>query len=92
VGITLDTFNDQRRAYEFMVNPLGVQTDGIYSEGKGFGGGFDRAWDAIWTSEGRLTEDGYECGFRRKGTPIPRERGHLVFGAEREPVLMKCPL
>ena len=60
VGITLDTFNDQRRAYEFMVNPLGVQTDGIYSEGKGFGGGFDRAWDAIWTSEGRLTEDGYE--------------------------------
>jgi len=61
VGITIDTFNDQRRAYEFMVNPLGVQTDGIYSEGnKGFGRGFDRAWDAIWTSEGRLTEDGYE--------------------------------
>ena len=61
VGITIDTFNDQRRAYEFLVNPLGVQTDGIYSEGnKEFGRGFDRAWDAIWTSEGRITEDGYE--------------------------------
>jgi len=61
VGITIDTFNDQRRAYEFTVNPLGVQTDGIYSEGnRGFGKGFDRAWDAIWTSAGRLTEDGYE--------------------------------
>ncbi len=61
VGITIDTFNDQRRAYEFMVNPLGVQTDGIYSEGgREFGKGFDRSWDAIWTSEGRITEDGYE--------------------------------
>ena len=61
VGITIDTFNDQRRAYEFMVNPLGVQTEGVYSEGnKQFGRGFDRAWDAIWTSEGRITEEGYE--------------------------------
>jgi len=38
VGIVLDTFNDERRAYEFWVNPLGVQTDGIYSEGMVGGG------------------------------------------------------
>ena len=61
VGITIDTFNDQRRDYEFMVNPLGVQMDGIYSEGNNDNGrGFDRAWDAIWTSEGGITEEGYE--------------------------------
>ncbi len=61
VGITIDTFNDQRRAYEFMVNPLGAQTDGIYSEGnRGYGRGFDRSWDAIWESKGRITENGYE--------------------------------
>ena len=28
VGILFDTFNDQRRAYEFDFNPLGVQADG----------------------------------------------------------------
>jgi hypothetical protein len=63
VGIILDTFNDERRAYEFWVNPLGVQTDGIYSEGRSGGGGgrnFDESWDAIWYSAGRLTDFGYE--------------------------------
>src|SRR6185369_3620524 len=33
VGILFDTFNDQRRAYEFDFNPLGVQADGIWTEG-----------------------------------------------------------
>jgi hypothetical protein len=57
VGVTFDTFNDQRRAYEFMVNPLGVQTDGIFND---VNRNFDRAWDAIWFSAGRLTDFGYE--------------------------------
>ena len=61
VGITIDTFNDQRRAYEFMVNPLGVQADGVSSMGQsGSGGSYDRAWDAIWSSAGRITDRGYE--------------------------------
>ena len=61
VGITFDTFNDERRAYEFWVNPLGVQTEGIYTEGsKGGGRNFDDSWDAIWFSAGRLTAFGYE--------------------------------
>lgn len=57
VGVTLDTFNDERRAYEFMVNPLGAQMDGIYDDVQH---DFDGAWDAIWDSAGRLTEEGYE--------------------------------
>jgi hypothetical protein len=61
VGITFDTFNDERRAYEFWVNPLGVQTEGIYTEGSSGGGrNFDDSWDAIWFSAGRLTAFGYE--------------------------------
>jgi hypothetical protein len=63
VGIILGTFNDERRAYEFWVNPLGAQTEGIYSEGGGGGGvgrNFDDSWDAIWHSAGRLTDFGYE--------------------------------
>ncbi|MFL6286446.1 MAG: carbohydrate binding family 9 domain-containing protein, partial [Pyrinomonadaceae bacterium] len=33
VGIWLDTFNDGRRSYEFIFNPLGVQADAIFTEG-----------------------------------------------------------
>lgn len=49
-----DTFGDQRRAFQFRVNPLGVQMDAL------FGNGFeDFSWDAIWDSKGRVTEEGY---------------------------------
>ncbi len=60
VAIVLDTFNDERRAYEFFVNPLGAQMDAILNDTqRGEGGrGFDRAWDAIWESAGRLTDFG----------------------------------
>lgn len=54
VGISLDTFNDQRRAYSFICNPLGVQADEIASAE---GGG--EAWDAIWNSAGRINKQGY---------------------------------
>ncbi len=60
VGITLDTFNDQRRAYQFWVNPLGVQLDAVYND---LESDFDRAWDGIWESAGRLTDFGYEVEF-----------------------------
>lgn len=32
VQIILDTFNDNRRAFVFAVNPLGIQSDGVRSE------------------------------------------------------------
>jgi hypothetical protein len=55
VAIYLDTFHDRERAYVFMVNPLGVQLDGIETEGQSG----DYTFDAIWHSEGHLTPDGY---------------------------------
>ncbi len=39
VRILLDTFDDQRQAYVFYVNPLGIQTDGLWMEGMQGGGG-----------------------------------------------------
>lgn len=57
VGVVFDTFNDERRAYEFMCNPLGVQTDAINDD---VGGSYDTSWNAIWDSGGRLTDTGYE--------------------------------
>src|SRR5205807_525081 len=50
-----DTFRDRERAYMFMTNPLGVQLDGILTEGQDE----DLSFDAVWQSEGRLTADGY---------------------------------
>jgi hypothetical protein len=55
VGILLDTFHDRRRAYFFAANPLGIQLDGINTEGQGD----DDSFDTLWRSEGRLTADGY---------------------------------
>jgi Domain of unknown function (DUF5916)/Carbohydrate family 9 binding domain-like len=64
VIIYLDTFNDRRRSVFFGVNPLGVQQDGIRSEGSSsagrmFGGNIDTNPDFFFESRGRLTSEGY---------------------------------
>lgn len=56
VGFLVDPFNDDRLAYQFRVNPLGVQADAINSDVEG---SEDLSWDAIWDSAGRVTSDGY---------------------------------
>lgn len=57
VGIVIDTFNDNRRAYEFFVNPFGVQGDLIKDDTQG--GNEDHNWDAIWNSAGHISNTGY---------------------------------
>ena len=76
VAILLDTFNDNRRALVFAVNPLGQQADGTRSEGGGGGffrrrggqsGGIDRtdlSQDFQFESKGRITDGGYEVEVR----------------------------
>jgi len=66
VRVVLDTFNDQRRAYVFMVNPLGVQGDGLWVEGSGRGFGDPIDWnpDFIWQSNGRVDDEGYTAEMR----------------------------
>src|SRR5260370_323841 len=55
VGLLLDTFRDFHRAYFFYSNPLGVQTDAIYTEGQGY----DFSFDTLWDNAGRVTPGGY---------------------------------
>src|SRR5437870_80224 len=55
VGILFDTFNDHRKAYEFDFNPLGVQADGIWTDGQGE----DFNPDFVFESKGLVTEDGW---------------------------------
>ena len=60
VGVVLDTFNDERRAFEFFANPLGVQADMLMDD---VSGNEDSNWNAIWESAGRITDQGYEVEF-----------------------------
>ncbi|MGQ0815746.1 MAG: DUF5916 domain-containing protein [Gemmatimonadota bacterium] len=72
--ILLDPFNDRRRAWIFGVNPLGVQADGIRTEGSpgaasgpGAGGRFENVDlnpDFVFASKGHVTDYGYEVEVR----------------------------
>ncbi|MCP5102679.1 MAG: carbohydrate binding family 9 domain-containing protein [bacterium] len=77
VGVILDTFNDERRSYDFLCNPLGVQTDFIEVSG-GDGG----TWDAIWDSGGRINEQGYfvEMSIPFSSLRFQRIEGDQVWG------------
>jgi Domain of unknown function (DUF5916)/Carbohydrate family 9 binding domain-like len=55
VGILFDTFNDQRKAYEFNFSPAGVQADGIWTDGQGE----DFSPDIVMESKGIMTPDGW---------------------------------
>lgn len=55
VGVWLDTFNDGRRSYELIFNPLGVQADAIFTEGVNE----DFSVDIVMESKGSIVEDGY---------------------------------
>ncbi len=55
VGVFLDTYHDQRRAYALYFNPLGIQADSIFTEGTGN----DFTVDIVMESKGQVTTDGY---------------------------------
>ncbi len=55
VLVYIDTFNDQRQAYVIFFNPLGIQADGTYTEGRGE----DYSVDLVMESKGVLTPDGF---------------------------------
>jgi len=56
VEVTLDTFKDQRHAFVFASNPLGIQEDGLWTEGNTEA---DNTWDTLWHSRGELTPHGF---------------------------------
>lgn len=77
IQILLDTYSDHRRAFMFAVNPLGVQEDGVRSEGQDagaagggsgpnarFDGTIDLNPDFVWESRGHVTPWGYVVEIR----------------------------
>ncbi len=55
VEVMLDTFDDQRRAFVFDANPLGIQADALYSEQNSS----DYSFDTVWDTWSKRTPTGY---------------------------------
>jgi len=79
VKIVLDTFNDERRTYNFACNPLGIQADLVDSPE---GGG--EAWDAIWACAGRIHAGGYvvEMAIPFRSLSFQRRAGDQIWGVD----------
>ena len=85
VRVTLDTFNDQRRAYVFFFNPFGIQADAVMTDG-GQQNGPDFSVDIVMESKGVILEDGYsvEVKIPFKSLRYANEKGqHWGFNVGR---------
>jgi len=56
VVLMIDPFNDERRGWQFRINPVGVQADAIFSENEGIE---DWSFDLIWESASKIGTDGW---------------------------------
>lgn len=60
--IIIDSSHDRRNAYVFQINPQGTQRDALITEEQrteSDQGDGDPGWDGIWTSEARITKQGW---------------------------------
>jgi len=81
VGVMIDPFNDERRGFEFFVNPLGVQMDLAVND-LSIDSNEDETWDGIWDSAGRITAEGYivEMAIPFTTLRFPRTLGAQTWG------------
>jgi hypothetical protein len=77
VGIEIDTFNDERRCYNFFINPLGVQEDSIAK-----GDEWDFSWDTIWDAKTQIHDWGFsaEIAVPFSSLRIQRTTGPQIWG------------
>lgn len=82
VRVWLDTYNDQRRAYILGWNPLGIQADGIFSEGRGN----DFSVDIVMESKGIIHDWGWTVEVKIPFKSLRYQAGegkHWGFNAAR---------
>jgi len=84
VVFQVDTFNDERRGFQFRANPLGVQAEANFSDQEGYE---DFSWDAIWDTAGKITDFGYvvelAIPFNQLRFPKTKEKQTWGFSASR---------
>jgi len=71
-GFLLDMFNDKQSAYTFMINPLGIQGDGMCNAD----GNVDDKLDMVWYSMGQVDDQGYtvECRIPLQSLRFPGKK------------------
>jgi hypothetical protein len=60
ITFTFDTFNDLTNAFQFGVNPYGVQREGLVANGGSRSEDLSLAWDNKWFSEAKILEDSWQ--------------------------------
>ena len=53
VTLTLDPFQDETNAFQFGVNPFGVQREGLLTNGGNVSADLDQAWDNLWFADAK---------------------------------------
>ncbi|HSA95627.1 MAG TPA: DUF5916 domain-containing protein, partial [Acidobacteriota bacterium] len=83
VSFMIDAFNDERRAFQFRVNPMSVQADANFSELEGYE---DFSWDAIWTAKAKITDWGWavEVAIPLNQLRFRKSDGPQTWGFEAE--------
>jgi len=79
VLLMIDPFNDERRGWQFRINPLGVQADAIFSENEAIE---DFSYDLIWESAAKIGPDGWvaEVAIPFSQLRFPRTAGPQTWG------------
>lgn len=77
IALILDTFNDERRSFDFIVTAQGVQFDQIETENNE-----DSGWDTIWDCASKITDWGYvvEIAIPFSSFRFQRKEGPQVWG------------
>lgn len=76
VGVFLDTFDDQRRAYILQFNPLGVQADGIKAVGDRMS---DFSVDIVMESKGMIHPNGWSVEVKIPFKSLRYKAGNGAF-------------
>lgn len=83
VGMSIDSYHDRQRSYFLCANPRGVQADGVDQEGMDS----DTSPDFQFTSQGRVTPEGFEVEFAIPFRSLrfpPAEKVTFGFNAIRD--------
>ena len=72
VNIVIDTFNNYRSGYFFMINPRGSRSDGFIDK-RSSTGHPSRDWDGIWEGEAFLDDKGWTAEIA-----LPTRLFHLI--------------
>lgn len=77
VALIFDTFNDNRRSFDFIVTAMGVQFDQIESQS-----GEDPGWDTIWDCASKIKDWGYtvEIAIPFSSIRFQRKTGPQIWG------------